>query len=66
MKDIPLKRVQEAVKALLDIDDVSGIVELCVDQESVTAIVWSVDDNGNRFVRDDEVARDVVTRRIVR
>jgi hypothetical protein len=61
---IPLTRVQELVKSLLGIDDLSRVRSLDVHTDSVIAEVYAVDVTGSYYLRDGEVAVDSINIRV--
>lgn len=65
MNDIPLSRVQEAVKTLLDLPTLDGVISVHIDEGAVTAEVYARDDEGKYFLRGDEIAVNVLRRRVV-
>lgn len=50
LADIPRDRVRQAVKALLDLDDLDDVIEVRIGIEIVQAVVYARDAAGHVFV----------------
>lgn len=69
LDDIPVARVLEAVKALLDLDDLKNVIEVHIDQGAVTAVVYATDAEGYKFFVGSgdtkDIAKHELTRKVV-
>ena len=67
LDDIPLARVQAAVLALLDLDTLDNVIEVHIERNAVTAVVYATDSEGRCFIGGDGLtrAKHELTRRIV-
>lgn len=66
LADIPIERVQAAVKDLLDVDELRDVREVQIGGDVVRAVLFARDEAGHLFRDGDEVATYVLTRKVGR